>query len=187
MNHRLLIISHHETMPPYAADLETWWSGSGHDLIKELMDAVTDLDPRQCGFAQQIKWRLLSFDKDPTINAQIRRDWPAIRAARGIDYDANSRKYAKYIASTIFRKPEKGGIDFGLAMNGLGYLDAMEIRRLRLLKATNNAIQAAPTCEGRSQLLEELERTSSTNFKNLHAGLRICVRYASACGQNSVS
>ncbi|RGP72680.1 hypothetical protein FLONG3_6688 [Fusarium longipes] len=163
-------------MPPYAADLETWWLGSGYDAIKELMNNVTDeLDPWQCGFAQQTKSRLFSFDNDAAIKAQIMKNWPAIRAARGIDYDANSRKYAKHIASTIFRKPEEGGIDFDLAMNGLGYLDAMEIRRLRLIKATNNAIQASSSPEGRSQILEELERTSSTNFKKLHSGLRICI------------
>lgn len=164
-------------MPPYAADLETWWLGSGHDAIKDLLNGVADdLNPRQCGFAQQLRTRLLLFDKNLDIQAQIKKEWPAIRAARGVDYDGNTRKYAKYITSTIFRKPQNGGIDFDLAMNGLGYLDAMEIRRLRLLEATNTAIRAVSSREGRPPMLEELERTSSANFKHLHAGLRTYVR-----------
>ena len=164
-------------MPPYAADLEAWWLDSGYDAIKDLIDGTADdLNPQQCGFAQQMRRRLLSFDNDSSVRAQIIKDWPTIRIARGVDYDANTRKYAKYIASTIFRKPQNGGIDFNLAMNGLGYLDAMEIRRLRLLKATHTAIEAASPRESRPPMLKELERMSSTNFKHLHAGLRICVR-----------
>ena len=164
-------------MPPYAADLEAWWLGSGYDAIKDLMDGTADdLNPQQCGFAQQMRRRLLSFDNDSSVRAQIIKDWPTIRITRGVDYDANTRKYAKYIASNIFRKPQNGGINFDLAMNGLGYLDAMEIRRLRLLKATHTAIEAASPRESRPPMLKELERMSSTNFKHLHAGLRICVR-----------
>ncbi|KAG8670133.1 hypothetical protein FPOAC2_09475 [Fusarium poae] len=163
-------------MPPYAADLENWWLGSGYDFIKQLIDTVTDgLDPRQCGFAQEIKTQLLSFDSDPAIAEQIKKDWPAIHAARGVDYDANSRKYAKRVASTIFRRPENGGINFDLAMDGLGYLDAIEIRRLRILNAVDEAIQAGPREEDRSPMLEEIGRTSFTNFKKLHAGLRTCI------------
>ncbi|CEF86933.1 unnamed protein product [Fusarium graminearum] len=161
-------------MPPYAADLETWWLGSGYHLIKELMNTATSgLDPWQCGFAPQMKSRLVAFDQDTATIAQIKKDWPAIRAARCIDYDANSRKYAKYVASTIFRKPENGGINFDLAMNGLGYLDAIEIRRLRLIEAADVAIQDAS--ETWPPMLHELERTSSANFKKLHGGLRVCI------------
>lgn len=173
-------------MPPYAADLETWWLGSGYHIIKELMNTATSgLDPWQCGFAPQMKSRLVAFDQDTATITQIKKDWPAIHAARCIDYDANSRKYAKYVASTIFQKPEDGGINFDLAMNGLGYLDAIEIRRLRLIEAADVAIQAAS--ETWPPMLHELERTSSANFKKLHGGLRICVRYALPREYNTVA
>ncbi|KAF4986616.1 hypothetical protein FGRMN_10752 [Fusarium graminum] len=163
-------------MPPYAAELETWWLGSGYEAIKHLLNSdINDLSPRQCGFAQQLQARLLEFDNDRTIQAQIRKTWPAIRAARGIDYDANTRKYAKFIASTIFRKPKDGGMDLNRVMDGLGYVDAMEIRRLRLLEATRNAIEIGMPSEADAQLIEELDRTATANFKHIHAGFRTCI------------
>ncbi|WZH42467.1 uncharacterized protein QYS62_003463 [Fusarium acuminatum] len=163
-------------MPPYAAELETWWSGSGLEALTHLVNDDSDeLNPRQCGFAQLLQTRLLTFDNDRTIQTQIQKAWPAIRATRGIDYDANTRKYAKYIASTIFRKPTDGGIDFDRVMDGLGYLDAMEIRRLRLLMATRKAMETGTPSEASAQVVEELDRTATANFRHLHAGFRTCV------------
>jgi hypothetical protein len=163
-------------MPPYAAELETWWSGSGLEALTHLVNDDSDeLNPRQCGFAQLLQTRLLTFDNDRTIQTQIQKAWPAIRATRGIDYDANTRKYAKYIASTIFRKPADGGIDFDRVMDGLGYLDAMEIRRLRLLMATRKAMETGTPSEASAQVVEELDRTATANFRHLHAGFRTCV------------
>ncbi|KAM0345389.1 hypothetical protein ACHAPU_006552, partial [Fusarium lateritium] len=163
-------------MPPYAAELETWWLGSGYEAIKHLVNGdIDDLNPRQCGFAQQLQTRLLAFDNDRTIQAQIRKAWPTIRAARGIDYDANTRKYAKCIASTIFRKPKDGSMNFNRVMDGLGYVDAMEIRRLRLIEATRNALKMSTPSEADAQLIEELDRTATVNFRHIHAGFRTCI------------
>ncbi|KAF4967532.1 hypothetical protein FSARC_4917 [Fusarium sarcochroum] len=163
-------------MPPYAAELETWWLGSGYETLIHLINYEDDdLSPRQCGFAQRMQRRLLTFDNNRVVHAQIQRAWPAIREARGVDYDANTRKYIKYISCNIFRKPKDGGIDYDRVMDGLGYLDAMEIRRLCLLEATHVAIETASPGENRLQMLEELDRTTSINFRHLHAGFRTCV------------
>ncbi|CVK98149.1 uncharacterized protein FPRN_10606 [Fusarium proliferatum] len=163
-------------MPPYAAELETWWLGIGYEAVKQLVnDKSDDLNSRQCGFAQQMQTRLLAFDNDQIIQASLQTTWPAIRAARGVDYDANSRKNSKYIASNIFRKPHDGGIDFERAMDGLGYLDAIEIRRLRLLEATHAAMETISPTESQLQMLQELDRTSTANFRLLHAGFRVCI------------
>ncbi|KAF4341994.1 hypothetical protein FBEOM_4044 [Fusarium beomiforme] len=163
-------------MPPYAAELEDWWLGAGYEALKHLVNKESEeINPRQCGFAQQIQARLLTFDADETIQASLRTTWPAIRAARGVDYNANSRKNSKYIASNIFRKPKDGGIDFERAMDGLGYLDAIEIRRLRLLEATHAAMETASPTDSQIQMLQELDRTSSSHFRLLHAGFRTCI------------
>ncbi|KAG5809278.1 hypothetical protein H9Q74_005662 [Fusarium xylarioides] len=163
-------------MPPYPAELETWWLGIGYEALKQLVnDESDDLNSRQCGFAQQMQTRLLAFDNDQTIQASLQTTWPAIRAARGVDYDANSRKNSKYIAYNIFRKPHDEGIDFERAMDGLGYLDAIEIRRLRLLEATHAAMETISPTESQLQMLQELDRTSTANFRLLHAGFRACI------------
>ncbi|KAJ4269630.1 hypothetical protein NW762_001298 [Fusarium torreyae] len=163
-------------MPPYAAELEAWWLGTGYEALVRLINDEDDgLNPRQCGFAQQMQRRLLTFDNSRAIHAQIERDWPAIREARGVDYHANTRKNIKYISCNIFRKSKDGGIDYAHVMDGLGYLDAMEIRRLRLLEATQVAIEVASPGANRLQMLEELDRTASVNFRHLHAGFRTCI------------
>ncbi|KAM0555963.1 hypothetical protein ACHAPJ_005942 [Fusarium lateritium] len=163
-------------MPPYAAELEAWWLESGYEALVRLINDEDDgLNSRQCGFAQQMQRRLLTFDNNRAIHAQIEQDWPAIREARGVDYHANTRKNIKYISCSIFRKSKDGGIDYDHVMDGLGYLDAMEIRRLRLLEATQVAIEAASPGANRLQMLEELDRTASVNFRHLHAGFRTCI------------
>ncbi|KAF5022737.1 hypothetical protein F66182_5210, partial [Fusarium sp. NRRL 66182] len=149
-------------MPPYAAELEAWWLGSGYEALVHLInDEAGDLNHRQCGFAQQMQRRLLTFDNDRTIQSLIQQAWPAIRAARGVDYDTNTRKSVKHVYGNIFRKPKDGGIDYDRVMDGLGYLDAMEIRRLRLLEATQIAVEAVSPGEDRLQMLQELDRTAS--------------------------
>ncbi|KAF9777570.1 hypothetical protein IL306_004367 [Fusarium sp. DS 682] len=163
-------------MPPYAAELEDWWLGAGYEALKHLVDKESeDLNPQQCGFAQHMQTRLLTFDADETIQASLKATWPAIRAARGVDYNANSRKNSKYIASNIFRKPGDGGMDFERVMDGLGYLDAIEIRRLRLLEATHAAMETASPTDSQLHMLQELDRASSANFRLLHAGFRACI------------
>jgi hypothetical protein len=62
-------------------------------------------------------------------------------------------------------------------MDGLGYLDAIEIRRLRLLEATHAAMETISPTESQLQMLQELDRTSTANFRLLHAGFRAFVRH----------
>ncbi|KAM5345719.1 hypothetical protein ACJ41O_011580 [Fusarium nematophilum] len=163
-------------MPPFAAELEEWWLDSGYEELTRLLDGNgNQVNPRQCGFAQHVQSRLLAFDNDRTLQARIQEEWPAIRAARGIDYEANPRKNLREAACNIFRRPEDGGINYARVMDGLGYLDAMEVHRLRLMEATKVAIEAGSPEDHQLQLLAELHRTASTNYRSSHAGFRTCI------------
>ncbi|KAM6527955.1 hypothetical protein FALCPG4_008987 [Fusarium falciforme] len=175
-------------MPPFAAELEGWWLGSGYEALTRLTDNEDDqLSPRQCGFARDLQRRLLSFDNDRALQAEIQEAWPAIRTARGIDYSANLRDKVKDMVRNVFRRPEDGGIDSARVMDALGYLDAMEIDRLRrvetakaaveaqrtrVIEAKKSGLEVPPVNDTHPHILEELDRTTSAKYKRFHAGFR---------------
>ncbi|KAF7562373.1 hypothetical protein G7046_g1732 [Stylonectria norvegica] len=160
-------------MPPFAAELEEWWLSCGLASLTSLVDSnELDLIPQDCGFAQALQRILRNFDNDRTLQDDIQATWPAIRAARGIDYNANPRKRLKEASRSIFQRSEDGGIDASRVMDGLGYLDAMEIHRLRLVKATKAAMQAASPEERHYQVVEELHQTATRHFGHFHMGFR---------------
>lgn len=179
-------------MPPFAAELEEWWLGSGYEALTRLTNNEDDqLSPRQCGFARDLQRRLLSFDNDRALQAEIQEAWPAIRTARGINYSTNLRDKVKDIVRNVFRQPEDGGIDSARVMNALGYLDAMEIDRLRrvetakaaveaqrtrVIEAKKSGLEVPPVNDTHPHILEELDRTTSVKYKRFHAGFRSWVR-----------
>lgn len=179
-------------MPPFAAELEEWWLGSGYEALTRLTNNEDDqLSPRQCGFARDLQRRLLSFDNDRTLQAGIQEAWPAIRAARGIDHCTNLRDKVKDIVRNVFRRPEDGGIDSARAMDALGYLDAMEIDRLRrvetakaaveaqrarVIEAKKSGLEVPPVNDIHPHILEELDRTTSAKYRRFYAGFRSWVR-----------
>lgn len=179
-------------MPPFAAELEEWWLRSGYEALTRLTDNEDDrLSPHQCGFARDLQRRLLSFDNDRALQAEIQGAWPAIRTVRGIDYSTSLRDKVKDVVRNVFRRPEDGGIDSARVMDALGYLDAMEIDRLRrvetarasveaqrtrVIEAGKSGLEVPPVNDTHSHILEELDRTTSAKYKRFHAGFRSRVR-----------
>lgn len=165
-------------MPPYAAELEKWWLSSGYQDLERLVDLRDiQLQPRQCGFAQNIQRRLRTFDHGRSLQEKIQAEWPDIRAALGVDYTVNPRRYINQALNAVFRRPEKGGMNTPWALVGLGSLDAMEIQRLRIMEATNVRLETGtPDDEMQLQVIETLNRTTSNNFSTFHLGFRIYVR-----------
>lgn len=163
-------------MPPFATELEQWWLTFGLEALTRLV-TLTDNDPKphECGFAQALQRRLRSFDNSQAIRADILEKWPKIRAARGIDYDVNPRKHLREASHGIFRRLEDGGIDYARATDGLGFLDAMEVHRLRLHEATRIAMGAGAPEKQQAHVVEELHRTATLHYGQFHMGFRICV------------
>ncbi|KAH7146396.1 hypothetical protein EDB81DRAFT_883816 [Dactylonectria macrodidyma] len=161
-------------MPPFAAELEEWWLTSGHEILTRLLDPNNDLNPQECGFAQDVQRKLRALDNDPALQAEIKAAWPAIRSAKGINYGANPRKHLKEASSNIFRHTGDGGIDRSRLLDGLGYLDAMEFHRLRLMKATKSAMETTALEKHQAQLVDELDHHASTHYRRFHMVFRIC-------------
>lgn len=163
-------------MPPFAPELEEWWLGHGYDALTRLVDPGDDaLKPEECGFAQDVQRRLRALDNDHLLQAKLKEAWPAIRAARGINYVANPRKQLKEASSTIFKPVEDGGMDQSRVLEGLGYLDAMEVHRLRFLKATRSAMEVTTPEKRHLQVVDELDRQATIHYRHFHLGFRTCV------------
>lgn len=165
-------------MPPYPLELEEWWLTQGYDALCELVDlSRTKIKPRECGFAQAVQQRLRTFDNDRNIPKQLHSQLPAIRASKKIDYASNPRKNLRIALTSIFKSPEDRGIDYRRAIEGLGYLDAMEAHRRRLVATTRLALDNTKPVETYAPLIEELDRTASLRYGHFHMGFRACVGY----------
>ncbi|KAJ3519523.1 hypothetical protein NM208_g14094 [Fusarium decemcellulare] len=164
-------------MPPAPAELEEWWLIDGYEALVRLVDDNGgQIDPRQCGFAQDIRRKLLAFDNDHTLEAKIREGLSRIRATKTTSSETLPSKCLADLCRDIFRRPEDGGINHDRVMDGLGYLDAMEVHRLRLVEAAQEANQNEPREDHRHQLLEELHRAASAHYRPMHASFRTYVR-----------
>ncbi|KAF4994502.1 hypothetical protein FDECE_13100 [Fusarium decemcellulare] len=163
-------------MPPAPAELEEWWLIDGYEVLVRLVDDNGgEIDPRQCGFAQDIRRKLLAFDNDHTLEAKIREGLSRIRATKTTSSETLPSKCLADLCRDIFRRPEDGGINHDRVMDGLGYLDAMEVHRLRLIEAAQEANQNEPQEDHRHQLLEELHRAASAHYRPMHASFRTYV------------
>ncbi|KAF7550407.1 hypothetical protein G7Z17_g5744 [Cylindrodendrum hubeiense] len=163
-------------MPPFAPELEEWWLGSGYEALIQLVAPGDDaIDPQECGFAQHIQRRLCALDNDRALQADLEAAWPTIRIMRGINYVANPRKRLKEASTSIFRQVEDGGIDLSRVLEGLGYLDAMEVHRLRLMKATRGAMEITAPEKRHLQVVDELDRQASIHYRHFHLGFRTCI------------
>ncbi|KAK7413187.1 hypothetical protein QQX98_007911 [Neonectria punicea] len=160
-------------MPPFAAELEEWWLSCGYEELVRLVDPPEDaLKPQECGFAQEVQRRLCAIDNNRALQAEINAAWPAIRAARGINFVANPRKHLKEASRSIFRRVEDGGMDHSRVLDGLSYLDAMEVHRLRLVKATRSAMEVSTPDNRHLQVADELDRQASIHYHHFHLGFR---------------
>lgn len=163
-------------MPPYPADLERWWLSSGHEALVQLLDMETiGFRPRECGFSQAAQTRLLRFDGDQHLEYKLRTQLPRIRALIGSDYGANPRKSLAEASRSIFRKPEDGGMDHSMALEGLGLLDAVETHRLRLLAATKKKAGPHASLDYHLNVIHALHQTASGRYAQFHMGFRTCV------------
>ena len=163
-------------MPLFAAELEKWWLSHGQDAIYRLVNPDEDGPrPHECGFAQAIQRRLRNFDNDKTIQDHLNSSWKSVLGSSSADYDVNPRKHLKDASRTIFRRLEDGGIDRSRAMEGLGYLDSMEIQRCQLIEATKLAMKTGFAEQHHKHVIEELHRTATHHFSLFHMGFRVCV------------
>ncbi|RDA87602.1 hypothetical protein CP532_3965 [Ophiocordyceps camponoti-leonardi (nom. inval.)] len=163
-------------MPPSAADLESWWLGPGLPSLIHLVDSSElAVSPRQCGFAQAVQQRLRAFDHNHEVANSLAHAMAVLGAERAFDQEFNPRKKMNEAMRCIFRRPEDGGLDGERALEGLEFLDSMEIHRQRLVSATSAVMATAALTQQHSQLIEELHRQASFHYRQLHMGLRASI------------
>ncbi|RDA93054.1 hypothetical protein CP533_0701 [Ophiocordyceps camponoti-saundersi (nom. inval.)] len=163
-------------MPPSATDLESWWLDPGLPSLIHLVDgSELSVSPRQCGFAQAVQQRLRAFDHNHEMANSLATAMGNLGNERAFDQEFNPRKKMHEAMRCIFRRPEDGGLVGERALEGLDFLDSMEMHRLRLVSATSAAVASAGLNLQYSQLVEELHRQTSFHYRQLHMGLRASV------------
>lgn len=165
-------------MPPFAPEYYQWWMTDGYDFVIELLDQdKLPFKSSDVGYLQAIQHNLRAFDNNQVWREKQRGDLIRICRLRSIDYDENPRKLLKEAASSIFKKTEDGGIDYGFALEGLAYLDAMEVCRLRLQATVQLAVEETAEDDGNLKIIEVLHRVASKRYSKFHMGLRACVSF----------
>ncbi|VUC25450.1 unnamed protein product [Clonostachys rosea] len=160
-------------MPPYPIELQKWWISSGYDFLTKLFEIDhLNCKQRDVGFAQTVQRRLRAFDNDHTIHEQLQGAIPDIRKSLCIRYDSNRRKKLKEAAHYVFRRPNNGGLVQEHALEGLGYLDAMEIHGVTLFTAAKLSAESEACEPGFFELAEELHQAASKRYGQFHMGFR---------------
>lgn len=167
-------------MPAYAADLEQWWLTSGREAISRLLDLENlDFKPRECGFAQEVQHKIREFDANNDIYDALEGKLEESSNVHGVSLTANHRKLMKEALCEIFKSPVDGGLVESLAVEGLGYLDAVEEHRRRLVSATRSTIEDTGFVHAHVDIIEELDRAATFHYGQFHMGFRACVSFAS--------
>ncbi|CAH0037682.1 unnamed protein product [Clonostachys solani] len=160
-------------MPPYPIELQKWWMSSGYDFLTKLFEIDhLNCKQRDVGFAQTVQRRLRGFDNDQNIHEQLQGAILDIRKSLHIRYDSNRRKKLKEAAHYVFRRPDDGGLVQEHALEGLGYLDAMEIHGLTLFTAAKLSAEFGACEPGLFELAEELHQAASKRYGQFHMGFR---------------
>ncbi|KAK5995492.1 hypothetical protein PT974_03900 [Cladobotryum mycophilum] len=164
-------------MQPYPLEIEQWWLEFGQNLLAELVheDALGGISSRECGFAQAVQRKIRAFDNDKGLQEQVCAGLVGISGSRTTNYLANTRKLLGDSIAQIFRNPDDEGINVELAMEGLGYLDAMETQRYRLVAATQEALEACEPGDSNAAVVEELHRAATKRYAQFHMGFRATI------------
>lgn len=163
-------------MPSHPADLEAWWLSGGRNALNRVVELATlSLNHDDCGFAQVLRSRLIKFDYNQQLHAELEASLPQISAFNGLDYGANPRKNLLAVTQNVFRRNEDGGMNSEYVLEGIGLIDSVERHRLRLLEATTERIGTNPRFKPHRKALDQLHQAADDRYMVVHKGLRGCV------------
>ncbi|KAJ6441135.1 cytochrome P450 312a1 [Purpureocillium lavendulum] len=166
-------------MAPKPAHLEAWWLTTGLEPLSRLVDGSDiALRPSDVGYVQAIHRKLRAFDNDPALETSLRESMASIyRTEKAFPSgDFNPRRKMHEALGSVFRRIDEGGIKADRALDGLESLDVVEAHRQRLLAATRDAVRdGGNPDEHHRRLIEELDRQTTTRYRQFHMGLRACI------------
>ncbi|KAH6605779.1 hypothetical protein Trco_004932 [Trichoderma cornu-damae] len=160
-------------MPLTPQEYLEWWLTTGLGPLKELADKETlGCSPQQVGFEQTIQRRLRNFDNDVDLREALRLHVERISSHQTSDPSYNPRNKLRELTSTAFKKPEDGGIDPVSALEGLCELNAVELRRRRLVAETPLTFKPNHPAYGSAAMVQELNRKATEKFGQFYMGFR---------------
>src|SRR5687767_4753199 len=122
-------------MPLFPTELSDFWLAEGQEYIREVLADSISKKPSECGFAQAVQRNLRALDTDADIHAALSRYLQRVHSEDRSAYDPHLHNLLDKAVNQIFIPTDVGSRDHESVLLGLGFLDATEANRLRLLHA----------------------------------------------------
>lgn len=167
-------------MPLFAAELADWWLGEGQEFLPDLLQKdPSQPRPSEVGFAQAVQRKLRAFDNDQTIHDALEIYLRRIESCGQAQYDGSAADLLQSAISKIFTPLSQRALadDAGDSNDllGLGYLDAAELHRIRIIQDGRAALDDRHAGFRQAKILDELHESANTNYRSLYLGFRVHV------------
>ncbi|PNP60281.1 hypothetical protein THARTR1_00305 [Trichoderma harzianum] len=160
-------------MPLTPQEYLDWWLTTALDPLKELVDKeALGCGPRHVGFEQIVQRRQRGFDNDVELQEALRLHVKRLSSHQSPEASCNPRNKLRELTLNVFRKPEDGGLVPDRVLDGLADLNAVELRRRRLVVETPLIFRAGHPAFGSAAMIQELNRKATEKFNQFYMGFR---------------
>ncbi|EHK23773.1 uncharacterized protein TRIVIDRAFT_63814 [Trichoderma virens Gv29-8] len=160
-------------MPLTPQEYLDWWLTTGLDPLKELVNKeALGCGPQHVGFEQTVQRRQRGFDNDVELREALRLHVKRLSSHQSSDVSCNPRNKLRELTLNVFKKPEDGGLVPDKVLEGLADLNAVELRRRRLVAETPLIFRPGHPAFGSAAMIQELNRKATDKFGQFYMGFR---------------
>ena len=164
-------------MPLTPQEYLDWWLTTALDPLKELVNKeALECRPQHVGFEQTVQRRQRGFDNDVELQEALRLHVKRLSSHQASDISCNPRNKLRELTLNVFKKPEDGGLVPDRVLEGLADLNAVELRRRRLVSETPLIFRPGHPAFGSAAMIQELNRKATDKFSQFYMGFRASVR-----------
>ncbi|KAL7938598.1 hypothetical protein V8C35DRAFT_328615 [Trichoderma chlorosporum] len=160
-------------MPLTPQEYLDWWLTTSLDPLKELLDKETlGCGPQHVGFEQTVQRRQRGFDNDVELREALRLHVKRLSSCQTSDVSCNPRNKLRELTLNAFKQPEDGGLVPDKVLEGLANLNAVELRRRRLVAETPLIFRHGHPAFASAAMIQELNRKATDKFGQFYMGFR---------------
>ncbi|KAL7951734.1 hypothetical protein V8C42DRAFT_356850 [Trichoderma barbatum] len=160
-------------MPITPQEYLDWWLTTALDPLRELIDKeALGCGPQHVGFEQLVQRRQRGFDNDVELREALRLHVKRLSSNQPSDLSCNPRNKLRELTLNVFKKPEDGGLVPDKVLDGLADLNAVELRRRRLVSETPLILKPNHPAYGSAAMVQELNRKATEKFGQFYMGFR---------------
>ncbi|KAL7910685.1 hypothetical protein GGI35DRAFT_478105 [Trichoderma velutinum] len=160
-------------MPLTPQEYLDWWLTTALDPLKELVDKeALGCGPQHVGFEQTVQRRQRGFDNDVELQEALRLHVKRLSSHQTPEISCNPRNKLRELTLNVFKKPEDGGLVPDRVLDGLADLNAVELRRRRLVAETPLIFRPGHPAFGSAAMIQELNKKATEKFGQFYMGFR---------------